>query len=724
MIEKKTNVLIVTPDIHGPIRNGGIGTAFMALSQFLSKSGYNVTILYALGNHTESEPIEYWIRSYKEFNITLIPLDDEIFPYRLDAPSYRALAWKVDRWMRIHSENYSIAIFPEWMGLAYYALLAKGQGLAYRNLQFIVNIHSPESWAREGGRTLPNHLDDIDRDFMERESVARADITVSPSQYLFNWMEQNNWDISNKKVVIPNLMPVDFNRPHQKNSIHTEPINQLVFFGRLEVRKGLKVFLDAFNLVKPEFQSSVSQIVFLGKPINNETFSSIEFIKNRTKNWKPIIQIITDKNRDEALEFLSDSGKLCIISSLVENSPYTVLECLEKQINFCASNVGGIPELIHEEDHAHTLFAPTPASLAHIIENKLQETFSPAKVAQTQVCIAQKWEQLIGSVITQNVDSNFIASTLDDQPNPLVSICLTHFERPLLLSRALESIRKQTYPNIEVVLVDDGSTSVAAIELLDKLSFEFSSLGWQLLRQKNQYLGAARNNAAVHARGEFLIFMDDDNVAMPHEIEIFVNAIQSSKADILTCAVAPFVGNTIPDTPTDVWLPLGGSAGAGLFSNAFGDANACWRTCVFHSLGGFTEDYGVGHEDWELFADAVLSGYRLELVPEVLFWYRVNANGMLRAGDPWADHARSVRPYLRHNPGGLGSATAYAVYLRQKSRLSDHLIGKSPSFSRKLKIIARHTVNPLMWIKLGASYKQLGLKRTLNRIKLFVRERA
>lgn len=730
MTDNSRSVLIVTPDIHGPIRNGGIGTAFLALAERLTGFGYNVTVLYALGNHTESHPIEYWVQKYKEVNITLVPLENDIYPYHLDAPSYRALAWTVDRWLRINSHKYLLAIFPEWMGLSYYALLAKGQGLAYQHLHFIVNTHSPESWAREGGRNLPNHLDDIDRDFMEREAVARADIVVSPSQYLFNWMAKNKWTFPAEKKVIPNLLPSGSAIIPSLNKTQTKKITHLIFFGRLETRKGLRLFMDAIDRIKPDLKKTIKQITFLGKSVTQGTFSSVDFINSRSSNWDFKIKVVTDKNRDEALQFLAGEGKVCVIPSLVENSPYTVLECLENRIVFCASNVGGIPELIHEDDHFHTLFDPEPESLARIIENKLSAPCEPARAYYKQEEIAQKWRSLISSYAKQNNTDAF--STEPNRPNPdvesfrkpLVSICLTHYERPLLLARALESIRNQTYTTIEVVLVDDGSKSEAAKQYLEKLAPEFSTRDWQILRQNNKYLGAARNNAAAHARGEYILFMDDDNVAMPQELEVFVNAMHVSGADILTCAAAPFSGQHTPEKPKNVWLPLGGSAGAGLFSNAFGDANAFWRSSVFHALGGFTEDYGVGHEDWELFAHAVLSGYRLEIVPEALFWYRVNPQGMLRAGDPWADHARSARPYLYHNPGGLGSAIAYAAYLQQKSRLGENAKNNIPTLLKRFKVLARHTVDPLMWIKLRASYRQLGFRRTIGKIRVFVRDRA
>jgi hypothetical protein len=104
--------------------------------------------------------------------------------------------------------------------------------------------------------------------------------------------------------------------------------------------------------------------------------------------------------------------------------------------------------------------------------------------------------------------------------------------------------------------------------------------------------------------------------------------------------------------------------------NVFGDANALWKRSVFVKICDYTTDYGMEHEDLELFAEAVLTSATLEVVPKALLWYRVNANAMLLSGDSWADHAHSARAYLRHDPNGLGMASAYAVLL-QKSREYD-----------------------------------------------------
>eukprot|EP00959_Pyramimonas_sp_CCMP1952_P228579 4778765-Pyramimonas_sp.AAC.1 len=56
----------------------------------------------------------------------------------------------------------------------------------------------------------------------------------------------------------------------------------------------------------------------------------------------------------------------------------------------------------------------------------------------------------------------------------------------------------------------------------------FERRGWQIVRSENLYLGGARNKAARYTKGEFILFMDDDNYAKPHEISTFVRAMKTS----------------------------------------------------------------------------------------------------------------------------------------------------------------------------------------------------
>ncbi len=669
-LDDRLRILIVTPDIHGPVRNGGIGTAFSALAISFVRWGYEVSILYALGDYTESEPVAYWREYYSAVGVNLIPLEAQTLDMKpeLQGSLYSQSAWKVHCWLKTREQDFDLAVFPEWMGLAYYVLISKGHNLAYGDLTIAVNAHSPENWALQGNRALPDSPDMLDREFMERETVRRADWLISPSVYMFDWMQKHQWQLPAQRDVIQNLLS---ECSFQDERAEGDPaVRELVFFGRLEFRKGMKLFCDAIDRLSATQLRELERVTFMGKGSQVKGLASAEYIRMRSHGWSIPVDIYTDRNREEALSYLARPGVLAVIASLSENSPYTVLECLHHRVCFLATTVGGIPELVHPDDRDRSLFDPTPTSLAQKLADALQEGTAPARMAQSQEQTRALWSAWLERIAQARRAEGLTAVGGTREASPLISVCLVHHNRPALLAQALDSLRAQTYPNFEIVLVDDGSPSAEAQAFLDALEPEFASRGWQIIRQPNRYLGAARNRAAEASRGSYLLFMDDDNVAMPNELEVFVKAALNSRADILTCVAQLFQGDRPPAKPEKIWLPLGGALGPGLFRNVFGDANALWKRDVFLRAGGYTTDHGVGHEDWELFAEAIFRGFRLEIVPEPLFWYRIHASSMLRTGDIWADHARSVRPYIRHDPSGLGLASAYAVCLLQSRVVS------------------------------------------------------
>ena len=259
------------------------------------------------------------------------------------------------------------------------------------------------------------------------------------------------------------------------------------------------------------------------------------------------------------------------------------------------------------------------------------------------------------------------SSPMPSRGEPLVSVCITHHNRPVMLTDCLASVRAQTYRRLEVILVDDGSTQPAARIFVDSLEEEFQAKGWTLIRQENRYLGAARNAAIRAAKGDYLFILDDDNLLMPDGVERAVRVAQHTNADIVTAVMAVFHGaaGTDPTWPDFLQVFPGGAPLLGLFENNLGDANALVRRSCLMELGGFTEDRGVGAEDWEFYAKAVLAGYRLEHSLLPLSWYRLSDTGMARSGNWWSDYRRALRAYETVMPPALRELPALAGVLRR-----------------------------------------------------------
>ncbi|MDI2111968.1 glycosyltransferase [Commensalibacter nepenthis] len=694
-------ILIITPDIEGPIRNGGIGTAFTSLSHLLASTEHSIDILYTTPvSEVADKPIEYWEKIYKKNNINFIQLD---FPKDLifTSPHFRNISYLVYKWLV--NNNYQTIIGCEWQALLYYSLLAKKHGLNFLNTNFIINTHGATLWADEGNYQLPYGQDNIELYFMEQKVVEMADAVISPSQYLLDWMTSKKWKLPQNTQVILNCEPFLLEEPKtienktnkesylelKKDISETDPTKvEIVFFGRLETRKGLDIFLKSLELLTLEQIDTISKITFLGKNVNIHGVDSVTYIRDKikhiqkqiTENTDPAqlkqfllkskknnqvkksdkfekstiskdlkpdlskkINIINTYNRMQAHDYIQNKNVLVVIPSLVENSPYTVYECLLNKINFIAADVGGIPELIKPNQRENILFKTTPVELYKKLSYRINSLRVNAELIQDLNTIHQNWLKELDKPVSILPSPNTPTKT------PKVSVCLTHHNRHTLLQQAITSLQHQTYENFEVILVDDGSRSKETHQYLDLIQPYFNKKGWKIIKSTNNYLGAARNLAAQHAQGEYLLFMDDDNVAKPHEISTFVKAALHSKCDILTTPSEIFYTEKYPsdlEDTTTYWLPIGGDLNTGSIQNCFGDANAFIKTQVFADLGGFTEDYGIGHEDWEFFAKAVFKGYQLEVVPESLFYYRVLNTGMFLSGNSARNLFRSYRPFM------------------------------------------------------------------------------
>jgi glycosyltransferase involved in cell wall biosynthesis len=97
--------------------------------------------------------------------------------------------------------------------------------------------------------------------------------------------------------------------------------------------------------------------------------------------------------------------------------------------------------------------------------------------------------------------------------SPLVSVVITTYNRVVFLEKAIESVVNQTYTNIEIIVVDDGSKENYAESICKKYS------NCSYFYKKNGGISSARNFGVKNAKGQFIAFLDDDDLFMPNKIE-------------------------------------------------------------------------------------------------------------------------------------------------------------------------------------------------------------
>jgi glycosyltransferase involved in cell wall biosynthesis len=192
---------------------------------------------------------------------------------------------------------------------------------------------------------------------------------------------------------------------------------------------------------------------------------------------------------------------------------------------------------------------------------------------------------------------------------PLVSVVIPNYNYGRFLSEALDSVLTQTHLNIEIIVVDDGSTDNS----LDILA-AYEEKGIKVIRQKNSGVGAARNIGAAKSKGQFIAFLDADDIWMPTKIERQLTTF-TDEIGLVTCGMREFdsasnetlaylISDKTDWTVREILLlnypVVSGSA-------------IVVRRSAFETSGGF-DDRKEMHpsEDWEFF-------YRLARIAKVVF---------------------------------------------------------------------------------------------------------
>ncbi|MGE7415067.1 glycosyltransferase [Methylobacterium tarhaniae] len=677
-------ICIASPDIVGPIRNGGVGTACTALAQTLAAAGHDVTLFYT-SSFYESFDLEYWRTAYEANGVKLIGLNSENTPplhksvtiYDEDnlARSYRVYQY-------FKNTQFDLIHFVDYIGLGYYTALAKSQGLCLHNTQIAVTTHSPTLWSRLANAAPVDDISFMVRDRMEKRLIELADLIISPSNYMLTWLRENDFKLPSRQVMLPNLMPTRMDGVTDRDdSEKSDHIKELVFFGRVEPRKGLLVFCDAIDRINRDIDKSV-KITFLGKLGKDYP---LDVLEARTAKWQRQVTFIDNFDTFQAIDYLKTSGTVAVLAALHDNSPYTVLECIYHRIPFISSDVGGVSELIHSANHESTLFAPTPSGLArHILKTVQHGSVQPA------ICsfdFRKNKEEIIA--LHRDIE-NKIASRSPRPESivdpPLVTVNILHFDRPSGLAQALEALERQTYKNFEIVIVDNGSRTEEAKSYLSKLEAAKSHDLTIIRMGENVYEPRARNAGAYAARGKYVLFMDDDNIPKVNELEIFTTAAENGGADVLTCFNDHFVTESPPvieDEALKRYIVMGDFGPLGLIYNGYGDLNSFVKRDSFLSIGGFVVDDGFNHaEDWRFFAKAWSKGLKVDVVPEALIWYRTTlaswgtgwrkrdrSGALMRAAQVYLETApKEVRPFLFLSQGLFWKAVSTESARRNVAR--------------------------------------------------------
>lgn len=132
----------------------------------------------------------------------------------------------------------------------------------------------------------------------------------------------------------------------------------------------------------------------------------------------------------------------------------------------------------------------------------------------------------------QNVPSFQVSSTADSVSDELISVVVPVYNVEVFLPECLDSLLHQTYANLEILLVDDGSTDGSGTICQ---TYADRDPRFRVIRQENGGLSAARNTGIQQARGKYITFIDSDDYIDTDMIRYLYNLLVNQRADMSVC---------------------------------------------------------------------------------------------------------------------------------------------------------------------------------------------
>lgn len=219
----------------------------------------------------------------------------------------------------------------------------------------------------------------------------------------------------------------------------------------------------------------------------------------------------------------------------------------------------------------------------------------------------------------------------------LVSVIIPIYNVEKYISSAIQSVLNQSYTYFELLIVDDGSpdNSVESCQ-------QFTDSRIKLIRQSNRGLAGARNTGIRHAQGEYIGFLDGDDLWQPNKLERHIEHLDSSPNVGVSFSLSAFIddkgeflGNYVIAKTSDITL-------RDLFcTNPVGNGSApVFRRAALDDIQFQSNRYGIVEnffydedlrrsEDHEILLRIKLqSHWNIEGIPEALTLYRVNSSGL------------------------------------------------------------------------------------------------
>ncbi|MBZ9628906.1 glycosyltransferase family 2 protein [Psychroflexus sp. CAK1W] len=235
---------------------------------------------------------------------------------------------------------------------------------------------------------------------------------------------------------------------------------------------------------------------------------------------------------------------------------------------------------------------------------------------------------------------------------PKVTIIMATYNRAHLIEETLISIQNQTYPNWECLIIDDGGTDNTEEVIRSILAKDSRFTYYNRPDNYQKGLPGCRNYGLDLAKGDFIIFFDDDDIVHPQNLELSVRFLENNEIDFVHYSKKPFIKiedisiENYSKTEISYKIDLNNLYDSILGNLGLASCTIMWKKYVFDEY-KFDETLQYA-EEWDLYNRLLISGYEGFKIDSTLYFNRKH-------------HNSNTARYYRHNPIYLKSKIAACI---------------------------------------------------------------
>jgi len=525
----------------------------------------------------------------------------------------------------------------DYLGIAYYLLQYKF--LLYplvKDIPVIITLHSPAFLYLEYNRVPVYRFPDFHTCEMEKDAINMADWLIAPTAFLTDAIEPYVSLKEKSKTVIRNPY---YTTPH--TTVHTVERNKIIYYGKLSPQKGSFELLSYFKKMwnagfsHPLHIVGGTDIVYHPEQLTMGQLVNKQYGKYISSG----LLRLHGKIKPSAIESELNSAHVIVVPSIVDNLPYVVIEAMALGKIVLASVQGGQREMI---DHGvngflfdHTISGDFEEKLNQVLSLSDERITAIANAAKEKVAtmyepasIARQKMQLINRIIQEKHTTTHFPFLHQNQykqvksEGNLLSVVIPYYNMGKYIRECVESVKASTWSDIEILVINDGSTDEESIAMLKQIA---QIKGVKVFDKPNEGLAYTRNFGAQKASGDWLAFLDADDKIAPDYYEKAIGILRQYNNVF-------FVGSFVQyfEETNVKWATYNPQPPYALVHNPVNSSGLVYKKAAFLEAGlnDKTVDYGL--EDYESVVHLLSMGYNGIVLPEFLFNYRVRKDSMFR----------------------------------------------------------------------------------------------